>query len=440
MRSQGLRTLVGRGLFGPLVLGAAGLLTLFGYSRAAIAAPKTDPVNLTQFIGPDFFAAVVVHPSRLAKAPIFAALAASDMSKTITSGPPEAALAAEFFKAEKIRRVVLMAASTAEEGIGPSHATVGVIIQFNEDADSDAFLKQVAKDAEPATQGDATYLMSKALASLLYPTGGPGVRLAAYVAGPRTLLIGLEPAMKKMLAPVTGPRPLLEQLKHSSLNNDLLIQVAAEQLLKSDAGAALKAMTQAQPKQLGIDLDDVKSIAIALNVTQEPLLKLAVTGAKPDSADKFSGLMQLAKMGLTAALENAKKNPSPMLPPEIKEPLFKVADEIVASLKVAKEGDEVALTIAQPATLPALVQKVPDLIKTLGPMLVPGGPGNSAIPGKPAVTPPANADPFSPNAGPAAKPPAANADPFAPPPATPEPPPSPAPPVKKGPGSLVPKK
>ena len=198
----------------------------------------------------------------------------------------------------------------------------------------------------------------------------------------------------------------------------------------------LKAAAKAEPNHPFSQLmDDVKSIALALNVTKEPLLKLAVTGAKPDSADKFAGLMQVAKMGIVASLDGAKKKPSPMLPPELKEPLFKVADEIVASLKVAKEGDEVALTIAQPATLPALVQKVPDLIKTLGPMLVPGGPGNSAIPGKPAVTPPANADPFSPNAGPAA-----NADPFAPPPATPEPPPSPAPPVKKGPGSLVPKK
>ena len=163
----------------------------------------------------------------------------------LKSGPPEAALAAEFFKSEKVRRVVVLVASTAEGGIGASHLTVGAIIQFNEDVDSESFLKQVFKDAEPATLGEVTYLTSKAKGIPPDPVAKtPGVPSAAYVAGPRTLLIALEPAMKKMLAPATGPRTLLEQLKHSSLNNDVLLQVAAEPLLKSEAGAMLKALTQ----------------------------------------------------------------------------------------------------------------------------------------------------------------------------------------------------
>ncbi len=361
MRSHGSRALLATWLLGPLVLGAAGLLTLIGPSGVASAAPKTDPVNLTQFIGPEFCAALVIHPSRLAKAPMFTGLSLPDTSSMTKAGPPEAALAAEFFKAEKIRRIVLLVASTAEGGIGPSHLTVGAIIQFNDDVDSESFLKQVAKDAEPATLGDATYLTSKALCIPPDPVAKTAaVPSAAFVAGPRTLLIGLEPAMKKMLAPASGPRALLEQLKHSSLNNDILIQIAAEPLMKSEAGAMLKARTQAQPKQPGVELiDDVKSIALAINLTQEPLLKLAVVGAKPDSADKFSGLMQVAKMGIAAALDGAKKNPSPMLPPDLKEPLFKVADEIVAALQVAKQGDEVVLTIAQPPTLPAWCRKRP---------------------------------------------------------------------------------
>jgi hypothetical protein len=398
------------------------LLTLVGPSGVANAAPKTDPVNLTQFIGPEFCAALVIHPSRLVKAPMFTGLSLPDTSSMTKSGPPEAALAAEFFKAEKIRRIVVLVASTAEGGIGPSHLTVGAIIQFNDDVDSESFLKQVAKDAEPATLGDATYLTSKALSIPPDPAAKTAaVPSAAFVAGPRTLLIGLEPAMKKMLAPATGPRTLLEQLKHSSLNNDVLLQIAAEPLMKSEAGATLKALTQAQPKQPGVELiDDVKSIALALNVTQEPLLKLAVVGAKPDSADKFSGLMQVAKMGIAAALDGAKKNPSPMLPPDLKEPLFKVADEIVAALQVAKQGDEVALTIAQPPTLPALVQKAAQMAAKF----TPGDPSPFLPPGGPKATPPAaNADPFAdPNAGPASS-------------TTP----SPAPPVRKGSKSTPPK-
>jgi hypothetical protein len=435
MRSHGSRALVATWLLGPLVLGAAGLLTLLGPSGVADAAPTTDPVNLTQFIGPEFCAALVVHPSRLAKAPMFSGLSLPDMSKTIKSAGPEAALAAEFFKPEKVRRIVVLVASTAEGGIGPSHLTVGAIIQFNEDVESESFLKKVGKDFESTTLEGIPCLASK--------EGGipadaaaktPAVPLAAYVAGPRTLLVGLEPAMKKMLAPATGPRTLLEQLKHSSLNNDVLIQIAAEPLLKSEAGATLKALTQAQPKKPGVELiDDVKSIALALNVTQEPLLKLTVAGAKTDSADKISGLMQLAKMFIAGGLENGKKNPSPMLPPDLKEPLFKVADEIVAGLKVAKQGDEVALTIDQPPTLPALVQKAVEMAAKFTPgdptpFLPSAGPGGAGVSGPPAgpaatLPPPANADPFAdPGAGPASS-------------TTP----SPAPPVHKGSKSTPPK-
>jgi hypothetical protein len=420
MRSHGLRALVGTGVLGPLVLGAAGLLTLVGLNGAADAAPKTDPVNLTQFIGPDFFAALVVHPSRLAKATMLTGLSQPDMSNMIKSGPPEASLAAEFFKAEKIRRIVVLVASTAEGGVGWSHFTVGAIFQFNEDVDSESFLKAVAKDAEPVTLEGVTYLTSKSTCFPANPAAKtPAVPMAACVAGPRTLLIAMEPAMKKMLAPATGPQTLLEQLKHSSLDNDVLLQIVAEPLLKSEAGAMLKAAAKAEPNHPFSQLmDDVKSIALALNVTKEPLLKLAVTGAKPDSADKFAGLMQVAKMGIVASLDGAKKKPSPMLPPELKEPLFKVADEIVAALQVAKQGDEVTLTIAQPPTLPALVQKLPEAVKNIAMMFGQGGPvgpGASGLPDRPAAKPPAaNADPFAPSAAPAAKSSESKADPFAP--------------------------
>ena len=442
MRSHSLRTLVATWRLGPLVLAAAGLLSLVGHQGVANAAPKTDPVNLTQFIGPDFFAALVVHPSRLAKSPMLAGLSQPDTSNLIKSGPPEAALAAEFFKSEKVRRVVVLVASTAEGGIGASHLTVGAIIQFNEDVDSESFLKQVFKDAEPATLGEVTYLTSKAKGIPPDPAAKtPGVPSAAYVAGPRTLLIALEPAMKKMLAPATGPRTLLEQLKHSSLNNDVLIQIAAEPLLKSEAGAMLKVLTQAQPKSPGVDLiDDVKSIALALNVTQDPLLKLTVAGAKPDSADKFNGLMQVAKMGIVSGLDGLKKNPPSMLPPALKEPLFKVTDEIVAALQIAKQGDEVSLTITQPPSLPALVQKAAETAKSMAAAFGPGGPGVSGLPAGAGAAPPAgsSADPFgSPSTGaahsappsatpPAAAPPASGADPFAPPSAVPAAPATPA--------------
>jgi hypothetical protein len=432
MRSNSPRTLVVTWRLGPLVLGAAGLLTLAGPSGVANAAPKTDPVNLTQFIGPEFCAALVIHPGRLAKAPMFAGLSLPDTSNLLKSAPPEAALAAEFFKPEKVRRIVVLVAPTADGGIGPSHLTVGAIVQFNEDVDSESFLKQDAKlsgkELESVAVEGVTCFVGK-------PTGAqpnPATKalqppLMAYVAGPRTLLVGLEPAMKKMLSPATGPRMLLEQLKHSSLNNDVLFQIAAEPLLKSEAGAALKALTQAQPKQPGADLiDDVKSIALALNVTQEPLLKLTVAGAKPDSADKFLFLLNVAKGFLDGALVNVKRNPPPTLPPDLKEPLFKVADEIVKGLNVAKDGDEAALTISQPPTLPALVQKAAETAKTMAAGFGPGGPGVSGLPSGPAATPvpAANADPFAdPGAGPASS-------------TTP----SSAPPVSKGSEATPPKK
>ena len=251
MRSHGSRAMVAKWLVGPLVLGAAGLLTLVGESGVAVAASKTDPVNLTQFIGPEFFAAVVIHPSRIVKSPMLAGVIA-ELSKTANSGSPRNARNTEFFKPEKIRRIVVLTASTAEGGIGATHLIVGAIIQFNEDVDSESFLRQDAKlsgdPMDSATVEGVPYFTSK-------PTGarsktGAGGADAAYVAGPRTLVLGMESAVKKMLAPAAGPRTLLEQLKHSSLDNDLLIQIAAEPLLKSETGAMLKALAERSRSRL----------------------------------------------------------------------------------------------------------------------------------------------------------------------------------------------
>jgi hypothetical protein len=410
--------MVARGLFGPLVLGVLGLWTLFGSGAIAHAAPKTDPVNLTQFIGPDFFLGLVVHPSRLVKSPMLAGISLPDMPVSPKTPSEAVALMKEFFKPEKIHRVVLLVAPAADGGLGQAPVTVGVICQFEQDVDFEAFLKQDAKltgeELETATIEGVSCITNKQKSGEPNAAKKQEPQVFVYIAGPRTVLMGPEAGMKKMLAPVAGPQPLLEQLKHASLNNDVLVQLATEQLMKSDLGAMLKAMSQSQPKQPGAELiEDIKSIGLALNVTQEPLLKVAVTGAKPDSADKFFGLLQVAKMGVAAALDGMKKKPPEMLPAEIKEPLFKVADEIVASLKVAKEGDEVALTIAQPPTLPELLKKGPELFKALAPLFMPGGPGIAPPSGAPGTAPPA--------ATPSGKvTPPADADPFAPPPATPE--------------------
>ncbi len=367
-------------------LGIAICLSLIGGNTApAVAQAKANQGNLTQFIASDFCVAIVVHPKQIADSPLMSILPASTvvgMMPGSAENPATAKIAQQIDPKKLHRVVVLLDPATFESKTPP-----GVILQFAEDFDSEAFLKQAFDDLQPGTiEGMPVFTSKKA--------GQGEVAGAAYVAGSRILVLGPEPVVQKMLATSDAPRPLLEQLKRCNLKSDIVVEVLGQPLAKSFApatGAESKGMPQ-QTQMLAGALQDVKSASLQVNLTGGTLLRLTLVGAKPSSADNLYGQLGLLKMMLSQQVrtprtpKTSKRVSGEGAPPPAENPMVEIGDEILKGLKLRKEDDQVLLSLKMPRDLTGFVQKVMLASMQMGaPKLGEGMP--MAVPSEPSAEP-----------------------------------------------------
>lgn len=325
--------------------------TLGSLSMApAVAQKKASQGNLTEFIASDFCVAIVVHPKQIINSPLGAMMPAAGASGIMagSSGGPEAANLVQKIDPKSLRRVVLLLDPASLETKMPP----GVILQFEEDFDGEGFFKQAYDDVQPGTiEGKAVFTSKKA--------GNGQIAGVGYVASPRTLVMGPEPTVQKMLATSDEPRPLLDQLKRCNLKSDIIVEVLAEPLAKSLSQAA-SAGPGGMPPQAAMAagmLQEVKSASLRVCFTGDQLLQLTIVGAKPDSADKIHGQFSFLQMMAAQQVQGQKAAPADQPQAPTGESLAGIGEEILKGLELKKEDDRVLVTIKMPEDLPGLLQK-----------------------------------------------------------------------------------
>jgi hypothetical protein len=333
-------------------------------------AKKTDPANLTQFIGPDFCAAIVVHPSRILKSPLGKALEL-DKTPELPGGMGSKKLPVE---PSKVRRVVILLEATP---VGTSPVSPAAIIQFDEDVDAKAILAEEWPDLKDAKLGEIDCFRSES-------KGTGGIAVAAYAPGPRTLLVALEPTLEKMVTPSEGPRPLLDQLRRSSLNNDVVVEILVEPLVKlvppsGDGGPKGPLDPQAI-------LQEIKSGSLVINFTGDMLAKLTIVGAKEDSADKINGMFTLAKMLASQQIEEQKNKPQDPMQAMLA-PLIDLGGQLLKGLKVSRQSDAVVVSVKMPENFAEMVKKAQGTAGALVPLGMPGPPPGIEPPPAPGKEP-----------------------------------------------------
>lgn len=348
-----------------LLLGVEGLLDPAGAQKVTAKKPaaKADSRNLAEFIAPDFCAALVVHPGRLMKSAAARGMP-SGGAPALASGAARAAPGAKVLESvdpQKLRRVVILIDPTpmADSPISPA-----VILQFEEDTDSKALLSKEVQDIESVDYQGKTYLRSQS-------AGKGDVAGAAYIAGPRTLLLAPEPTLKKMLTAGGEPRPLLEQLRRTSLNNDLIIEVFAPPLIKLMGEAAKPAGKQGpSPSAMATAmLEEIKSASLTFNLSGDTLLQLTIVGAKNDSADKLHGQLSLLQMMIAGA---GAKQPEEKAAPGPAGALADLSQQLLKDLQVTKQEDRVVVTLPMPKDFTELVKKFSETAKEAAPFGLPG--------------------------------------------------------------------
>jgi hypothetical protein len=338
-------------------------------SNAAQAA------DLQPYISPDFCAVIVIHPERIQESTL--ALALKSALPQQTGGDPMATVTAMVKKSKdlpkgmdvdklvalvpwkSIHRIVLVVDSAMAKN-APGSA---VIVQSNTDIDGEGIIAALTTDQQPAEANGVRYAKLK---------GKPGdTDGAALAADKRTLILGEESTVLKMLAKNEGDRPLLKQLQRASLKHDILIEFCAEPMwagLKKSTGKSQDELLAATPiAPMGPMAKDVKSLSLRLNFSGESLLHGELGSGKPETALTLATLGKGQVEGAKQQFEKMKNNPPLGIPPMLLPILSKLGDEVFGGLEIKSEGPLLTVDLAMPASLPDALKAVAKLASAMMP-------------------------------------------------------------------------
>ncbi len=329
---------------------------------------------LGRYISSDFWGAVVIHPARIAKSPLWAGL--PKIRGLLTSfAPPGAdptqaaamAAAMQNFDTNNLRRVVALLEGEPTPTAYAKNSPP-MIVQFEDDTAS----KLMALLSASGEQGE--YKGTK-LVKVKSPTG---TVLVFCSPDPQLLLAAGESSLHKMLTPPSGPQPLLEELRRVSLNNDVMVAVVMEPLVKA-AGPAL-------PPQAKPIVEGMQAATATLNFTGDTLLHIDLMTLKEDIAMGMQMQLGMLQAMGTQQVQQMKANPPPAVAP-VAGVLVPVLEEAVAGTKINKDTLRVTADMKMPSKLPDLVKAAASMaaaMSAMGPPIKPEGPA-----AKPAEKPPA---------------------------------------------------
>lgn len=312
-----------------------------------LKAPPRNDLDLA-FVAADFNAAVVLHPQRSLKSPLLAPL--------LKDLPLGQAVEATGIDPQQIERIVLF----LEPMPGGNAGFFGCgIVRFAQDVDGKQLITKNVMGVQEATYQGKTYLKSTDPALMMAK-----VPMAAHVADARTLVLGPEPTLHKMLAAKDVNSPLTERLRTVDLSADVagvfLLEpfrpVLAQTLdaAKDEIPEAL-AGVQALPEQL-------VAAHFALNLSGDNLLRINLETKDAAAAGSVHKLAVEA-LGFGKQLyPHMREDLSKQMPPDLGKLVFGVVDELFANLALSKDGKMVSLDVKTPQGLAELPAK-------LGPML-----------------------------------------------------------------------
>jgi hypothetical protein len=336
--------------------------------------------DLTKYISPDFCAALVIHPERIGKSTLATALSSGLPKEMAEKGslkdafaalakapgmviPPgfDGAKLATLLEGKNLRRVVIVIDPMPIPGLP---VAPGFIVQFAEDVDGQGIVAAACSDWKPAESEGTKYMKWR-----IPEPGAPEV--AVVVPDSKTLIVGLDATVVKMLAKSQGDQPLVHRLRKASFDNDILFEFLVEPLT-----AKLVKGTSKSIDQFLEFIKDAKSASLTLNFSGDKLLHTEVATVKPETAAMYSVSAQ-AVIGVgKQQFETMKKNPPPFVPKPLVPALSKLGDEVFNGLTSKVEGTQMQLDMAMPASLA-------DTLKTLGPMAAAFAPKAPAAGGPP---------------------------------------------------------
>ncbi|HEV3258402.1 MAG TPA: hypothetical protein VG013_16095 [Gemmataceae bacterium] len=371
--------LIVAGVVAVLAVGGAGAWWLWPRSAESVASQDGQDDRQDQkdakgsggggmdvsYIASSFNAAVIVHPRRMLKSPVL-------------SGLPLDQLIAPVLKASGIDpRQIEQAIALVDPMPGGNVLFLpGGIIRFAGPVDGKKLLSQGLKGAQEATfKGKTYYRGNEAMA---------GTKVCGYVPDDRTVVLGPEPTLQKMLSAQEAKSPLIDRLRKVDLDNDVIavfvmapVRPVAQELMKQAKSSLPPMFAEAAtlPERL-------QSATVALNLSGDTLLKVDLEADSEESAGVLLNLTSAGHKQLKDLYPVFRKQLEGQAPPPVAGPIFAVLDDAVAGLGVKKDAGHVVVSLKAPkglAELPAKLMPLVGQLMAAGPPMPPPPPPRKNI-------------------------------------------------------------
>ena len=283
-------------------------------------------------VPPDYFAAVVINLRRITQSPLLADLLKDEEIA-------EAIRKFGLYPGEIEQIVVPIRIDKTQPG--ESKLTAFLIARFTHEVDA----KDILAKLKPKELIQEVQFGGKTCLDL-----GPGAGLA-YVPGKSTIVLASKENMGSILAVTRPAGPLFERLKRANADVDLIVTGEFEnhpglnkQIDSLKAGAL--------PFLLDY-LEIAKTLregAIAMNLTGDTLLQIGLDTKDPTAATAAEERFKDDKKSLGGSLAGIKQTASKEVKTEYAD-AFRLGDEAIDSMQVARHGTQVTVTVKRPAGL-----------------------------------------------------------------------------------------
>ncbi len=184
-----------------------------------------------------------------------------------------------------------------------------------------------------------------------------------YFPSGRTMVLGPEPAVKKILEGKGPSGPLAELAGSVDLNHDFVafgVMGPLNEFLDQLPPDALRGIPQ--QANLALNLRKfIDSAVITTDLSGPHLVQLAIDSPDGDAAKQLhAGIKLLVQLGQAAFADN-REQIAAELGPEVPPGAIKIVSELVAGVATGVKGDRVSLTVKQPASwnqLPGIVKEL----------------------------------------------------------------------------------
>ena len=333
-------------------ISAAALLIAWpSYGHAGDPArPTTIDVSL---VTPDDFAAIVIHPRRIAQSPLVAKVLKDEMIaraiKKFGIDPSE------------VEEVILFLRLGKNPWGGPPGPTPVMVTRFTHEVDAKELLAKLQKMMAPHGPVPIKEIEIGGK-TCLNPSLGPTDAPLAYAPTKNTIVFAPMLNMDKIVSGARPKGPLLERLKKADADQDIIIALAPAAFPNLDK--IIDAAKANAPPLMMTYLDAAKTVrggTTTFNLTGPRLLRVMLDVKDAEAAGNVEDLLEqalrMASGGLMLAKQGIPKDAQATLGP-----LVKVAEQLVDGAKAAKSGSQVTLDFKRPQMLdtagPAIVNAV----------------------------------------------------------------------------------